>query len=143
MLSEIHNANFLAFWLKEWLRLGDRIPSEFNADMSLALLNAGVCAFTDYTSLASYTNALFRMILGDTNIAKPSCFIRIDIAHLMKNIASFKQFALMQPKVREIYIRCVALLMMEQDIHKAREIIKSVLIMAYSSTEGMHELIMT
>lgn len=47
MLSEINNANFITFWLNKWLRLGGKVPNEYCCGMSLAILNAGVCAFTD------------------------------------------------------------------------------------------------
>lgn len=136
VLSEANHSNFLCFWLKEWLRFGGRIPSEFCSDMSVALLNAGVCAFTQYSSLSEYTNALFALNLDDSVSTAPSCFIRIDIAHLIKNVAACKHFANVKPKVRETYIRCVALLLQETDFQEAQNLIKLVLIIAYSSSEG-------
>lgn len=136
MLSEANHSNYLCFWLKEWLRLGGTIPNEFCADMSVALLNAGVCAFTQYSCLTEYIKELFALNFGGSVLSIPECFVRIDIAHLLENIASCQHLSNEKPKVRETYIRCVALLLQEMDIHKAEELINSILIIAYSSTEG-------
>lgn len=136
MLSEANHSNFLCFWLKEWLRLGGTVPNEFCADMSIALLNAGVCSFTQYSSLTEYINVLFSLHFDGSILQIPDCFVRIDIAHLLKNVASSKHLADVRPKVRETYIRSVALLLQEVNLQEARNLIKSILIIAYSSTEG-------
>lgn len=135
MLSEIHNANFITFWLKEFIRLGASVPNEYCVDMSLALLNAGVNAFTNHSTLIDYMNAVFALNFDPTKPAPP-CFIRIDIAHLMKSVAMSKHFTKDKPKIRETYLRCVGLLLKETDIEEARKLIFSVLVMAYFSTEG-------
>lgn len=128
MLSEIHNANFISFWLK--------VPNEFCVDMSLALSNAAVNAFTSYKSLSEYVNLLFNMNF-DSEKPKPDVQLRFDIAHVMAHVAKCKELVNVKAKVRETYIRCVGLLIKETDINEARKIILSVLIMAYSSTEGV------
>lgn len=135
MLSEIHNANWITFWMKEFLRLGGSIPKEFCVDMSLALLNAGVCAFTEYLELQNYVNAVFKLNFDPTQ-PKPSVFIRIDIAHLLKCIAKLKLFSDKKPKVRQTFMRCIGLLLKETDIDETRKIILHIFIMAYSATEG-------
>lgn len=137
MLTEIHNANFIAFWIKEFLRLGGSIPNEFCVDMSKALVNASVSALTSFSSLTDYINTLFGFHLHTQHLA-PSCFIRIDIAHLLKNVATSKHFANSKAKVRETYTRCVGLILKETEFQEIRDIIFSVLIMAYSSTEGVY-----
>lgn len=136
MLSEIHNANFIGFWLKEFIRLGGSVPNEFCVDMSKALLNAAVNAFTSYLHLKSYINALFQKNFDNTK-PTPECFIRIDVAHLIKAVATCKHFANTKSKVRECYIRCIGLILKETDLNEVRRIIFSVLVMAYSETEGM------
>lgn len=142
ILTEHNFANFITFWLKEWLRIGGSVPNELCTDMSLALLNAGVCAFTSYCNLNDYINTLFGMNLEEEIDGIPvpqfECFIRIDIAHLLKNVASCKAFANKKSKVRETYVRCVALLVKETDIKQAKLIIQCILIMTYAQSEGMH-----
>lgn len=136
MLSEIHNANFIGFWLKEFIRLGGSTPNEFVVDMSRALLNAAVNAFTSHLHFKSYVNALFQKNFDNTK-PSPECFIRIDVAHLMKAVGDCKHFANSKPKVRDCYLRCVGLILQETDFDEARKIIYSVLVMAYSATEGI------
>lgn len=136
MLSEIHNANFIGFWLKEFIRLGGSIPNEFVVDMSKALLNAAVNSFTSYLNLKSYIKVLFSKNFDDTT-PTPECFIRIDVAHLIKAVSNNKHFADKKPKVREMYIRCIGLILQETDLMEVRKIIFSVLVMTYSATEGL------
>lgn len=139
MLSEVHNANFIGFWLKEFVRLGGSIPNEFVVDMSKALLNAAVTAFTSYLNLKAYINALFVLNFNDKKPI-PEMYLRIDIAHLLKAVSDCKHFVNKKPKVRETYMRCMGLLLKETNINEARNIIFSVLVMAYSETEGMFEI---
>lgn len=118
MLSEKHDANFIHFWLTEWLRLGGSVPKEFTSDMSLALLNAAARAFGKHPSLDSYLDTLFKCIISnesDTNLV-PGCFVRIDFNHLMKNVTSSKAFVSVRPKVKEFFVRCVAEMIKITDI---------------------------
>lgn len=140
MLSEVHNANFICYFLKEFVRLGGSTPSEFVVDMSLALLNAAATAFTSHLNLKSYINAVFAMNF-DSKRPKPEMYIRIDIAHLLKAVASCPHFVNKKPKVRETYIRCVGLLIKETNLDEAERIIFAILVMAYSETEGLREII--
>lgn len=138
MLSEKHDSNFINFWLTEWIRLGGGVPKEFTSDMSFALLNAAARAFGNHSSLSSYINTLFNCILSNdehVNLAS-NCFLRIDINHLMKNVASSKALSNVRPKVKEFFVRCVAELIKITDITMAREHICDVLIVANSHTEG-------
>lgn len=138
MLSEKHDANFIHFWLTEWLRLGGTVPKEFTSDMSLALLNAAARAFGNRSSLDSYIDSLFKCIIStdeDVHLA-PDCFVRIDINHLMKNAASSTAFIKVRPKVKEFFVRSVAEMVKITDIAIARQHIYDVLIVAYSQTEG-------
>lgn len=138
MVSEKHDANFIHFWLTEWLRLGGGIPREFTCDMSLALLNAGARAFGNHSSLSTYINTLFNCICSndELNTLAPTCFIRIDINHLMKNVASCPALSSVRPKVKEFFVRCVGELIKITDLNIARQHICDVLTVAYSQTEG-------
>lgn len=39
MISERHDADAIAYWLRRWIRDGVKIPNEIVCDMSLALLS--------------------------------------------------------------------------------------------------------
>lgn len=142
MLSEVHNANFITFWLNEWTRLGAETPNEFVCDMSLALLNAGVRAFAKLSSVQEYIGSLFSLVNAreDGTISSekiPNCFIRIDIAHLIKNVISCKALQGKQKKVKEFFTRSVAALVKMDSLITARCHILAVLVVAYTKTEGM------
>lgn len=140
MLSECHNANFISYWLKEFVRLGGSVPNEFCIDMSLALSNAVVNAYTSHKSLTDYADYLFSLNF-DSSKPKPELYLRFDIAHVLAHVAKCRELTNKKPKVREIYIRCVGLLITETNISEARRIISSVFVMAYSSTEGLWHFI--
>lgn len=136
MLSEAHNANFISFWLKEFIRLGGKIPNEFASDMSLALLNAAVTSFTSHPNLKSYISSLFALNFDET-APRPECYIRIDIAHFLKAIVSCKHLTNLKPKARETYVRCMGLMLKERDIGIIGKIIFAMIIRATTGTEGM------
>lgn len=134
MLSEAHNSNMITFWLNEWIRFGGMIPQEFICDMSLALLNAGVRAFTKEGTIHDYVNNLFSLIHSQENriISPnkiPACFIRIDFAHLMKNITGCKALQNKPLKVKDFYVRCITILIKTDSLNDARGHIKSVLML--------------
>lgn len=135
MLSEKHDTNFISYWLSEWIRLGATIPNEFVSDMSLALLGAAVKAFTKQSTLSLYIDYLYQMHLSGAPI-NPGCFIRIDIAHFMKNVARCKPLINSRKKVRDFYIRCVGLLLKTKAIEDAKYLIHAILVVALSKTEG-------
>lgn len=137
MLSERHDANIIFFWFTEWLRLGGSIPVWFISDMSLAILNAAARGFGKHPSLNSYIETLFKLIISnEKHIKKPDCFIRIDINHLIKNIASCSALSNVRPKVKEFFVRSFAELVKITDISQARMHISDILTVAYSQTEG-------
>lgn len=142
MLSEAQNANAINFWLNEWIRLGGMTPNEFVCDMSLALLNTAVRAFAKEWTIRDYVDHLF-ILTNDlesgspSNLKIPNCFIRIDIAHLMKNVASHKTLENKPIKARDFFIRCVGILVKMETIAEAKDHIKGVLIVANSETEGL------
>lgn len=140
MVSEKHDANFITFFLMEWLRNGGSVPNEFTVDMSLALLNAVARAFANYSSLNSYIDALFKYHISSnssTSFTVPNVFIRIDLAHLMKCVVSFESLRGVRPKVKEFFVRCVAELIKETSFKNAENHIRKVLIVALSKTEGL------
>lgn len=138
MVSERHDSNIIMFWLMEWRKQGGTVPKEFTSDMSLALLNAA--ALANYSSLDSYIAKLFEIVSSRESVPPsvvPVTFIRIDIAHLMKNVSDSDAFHGVRPKVKEFYIRCVADLVKETDLLNAAEHILNVLLVALCKTEGM------
>lgn len=143
LLSEDHSANFLTFWLSEFVKTHGDIPKVFVCDMSMALINAAVRAFGLHANITQYLDTLFRMSSNQNesmriSMKTPPCFIRIDFAHLMNLIRKNKSLASCNAwqKVKDFYMRCVAILIQIRSLDFARAHIYSVLIVAKSKTEG-------
>lgn len=127
MISESHNANSIHFWLAEWLRSGAPVPKEVVCDSSRALLIAIVRAFTDYLNIENYADA-FR------NSSLLKCYIRIDVAHFIKWYCSISKS--LNKKVKTFYLGAIGQLILCRNIISAKEIIKSIFIIALYETDG-------
>lgn len=139
MLSESNDANWLTYWMSAWVSRTADVPNQFTSDMSMALLNAAVRSFTSSESVADYIDLMFDLIGGNTANRKiPQCFVRIDIAHFMKNVTTCEALRNQPKKVRDFFIRCMAMLMIIDDFDEARDHILSVVIVTTSKTEGKH-----
>lgn len=148
-LSEDQSANFISFWLAEFLKTYGRTPKVFVCDMSFALINAAVRTFAEYPSIKEYLDIIFRLINRKNNpisinlahlelIKVPRCIVRIDFAHLMNHLK--RNPSLNAPgtwkKVKDFYMRSVAILIQARSIDFARSQIYSTLVVALSKTEG-------
>lgn len=148
-LSEDQSANFISFWLAEFLKTYGRTPKVFVCDMSFALINAAVRTFAEYPSIKEYLDIIFRLINRKNNpisinlahlelIKVPRCIVRIDFAHLMNHLK--RNPSLNAPgtwkKVKDFYMRSVAILIQARSIDFARSQIYSTLVIALSKTEG-------
>lgn len=130
------------FWLLEWRKQGGTVPKEFTVVMSLALLNAAARALANFSSLDAYMETLFQIVQNpESPPVAPSTFIRIDIAHLIKNVVDSDAFCDVRPKVKDFFVRCVALLIKKTDFVKARQHIQDVLFVALSTNEGKYALL--
>lgn len=148
-LSEDQSANFLAFWMSEFLKTHGAIPKLFVCDMSFALINAAVRTFGEYPNISAYLDTIFRLLNRKNEPIKlarslhdlirvPPCLVRIDFAHLMNLIKNNKALnsAGTWKKVKEFYMRCIAILIQVKSLDFARAHIYSTLIVAKSKTEG-------
>lgn len=122
--------------MSEFVKTCKDNPKIFVFDMSLALINAAARAFVQNANTVDYLNTLFNLhIKSDTSI--PPCLIRIDFAHLMNNVVKTESLKNSWKKIKDFYIRCVAILIQKKSLEEARNHICSVLIVAKSETEGI------
>lgn len=137
MLSEVHNMNHITHWFNEFIRLFDDTPNEFVSDMSNVLLNAAARSFGNCRNISEYVEVLFNMIRNPNDaVKKTECFIRIDIAHLVKNITSCDALKMKSAEQRELYIRATCLIIKSMGLQQAERIIHSILVVAKSETKG-------
>lgn len=136
LISERHDTNMLSFWLREWLRTPVPCPPEIVTDYSLALLNAISLAFNN-TDLNTYVDQCMTFLETSNYAHRPKCIIRLDIAHLVKQTCRWKCFDDKHMRVKDFYIRCIALLTKCTVIEKFRQICRDILIVAYSENEDI------
>lgn len=136
VLAEKNNGNFLTLWMSEWAAKSEDVPNQFTSDMSMAWLNAAVRSFAFSPSVAHYIDMMFDIAQGSNSRSVPPCYVRIDVAHLIKNVVTSDALKTARKKVRDFYIRCVGLLIQTDNIEGAKNLITRILTVANSSTEG-------
>lgn len=93
MLSKSHNTNAINYWLLEWRRVGALLPNslEVVTDFSIALINAVCIAFAGCAEGSSkYIKRCINVLNKSPGYKLPSCFIRVDVAHLLKFVTTWK-----------------------------------------------------
>lgn len=139
MLSEAHNTNAIAYWLLEWRRSGALPPKEIVIDFSMALINAVCMAFAGCSEGSSmYIQRCMNFLNKSESYKLPSCFIRVDIAHVLKFVTRWKVFNVpnIRRRVKEFYVRAIGQLSMTTDLNEAKLIIKNIFIVMLSKDEG-------
>lgn len=115
MLSEKHEAEFIEYWIRTWLRSGAMKPAKAVSDYSRALLLAMCLAFNNIT-LKSYIQRCFAHIKKSLPV-KISTHIRVDVAHLIHLVSRWKCFKLISHlEVKQFFLRCVALMIETSDL---------------------------
>lgn len=138
MLSERNNTNAIVYWLSEWRRLGAKPQKEFICDFSVALISAACRTFTCSYDMNSYINVCWKIISKEDNVLLPQCYIRVDVAHVIKVVSRWKEIHASETrkKVRQFYLRSIGQLILSTHINEAKHILESICIVALSETEG-------
>lgn len=137
MLSEVHTMSHITYWFNEFVRLFKDIPNVFVSDMSSVLLNAAAKSFGGCADLTDYIDWLFNTLRKtDNNARNVNCFIRIDVAHLVKNVTTCDALKLKSSLQREFFIRATCLIVKCTGLTQAERVLRSILIVAKSDTKG-------
>lgn len=140
MISETHNTSHIVYWLFEFVRLFQDIPNTFISDMSIVLLSSAAIAFAGFGSVWDYIDWLFAIITSQniTSARLPKCQIRIDLNHLVKNIANCDAIKLKPnpPNHKQFLVRATCLLIKCASLEKARSILYSILVVTKSKVQG-------
>ena len=137
MLSEAHDTATIEYWLNKWIKDVKKVPQESVTDFSLALIGASCRAFNE-CSIKSYLRSVSSILAGNIK-EKPRCYLRIDVAHLIKFVSRWKCFDSKARLIRKFYIRCVALMVKCNTNKELEEIIINTLILCKSDTCGKKE----
>lgn len=139
MISERHDNIAIYNWLSRWLKSGVPPPKETCCDMSLALLSAIVRSFTQYSSLNDYINVCSLLLFENNSRHSfwlPKCYIRIDVAHFVKNLTKWSPFKTVSKRVKEIYLRVICLIVKSQSISEIKTLLLSIFVVASNETSG-------
>jgi len=139
MLSESHNTNTICFWLLEWRRNGALLPKEVVTDFSMALINAVCMSFSGCAEGSStYIQRCMDVLLKSPGYKLPSCYVRVDVAHLLKFVSTWKSLnnTHVRRRVKEFYVRAIGQLVMTTDLNEAKFLITNIFIVMLSEYEG-------
>lgn len=136
MISEKQDTLTIFNWIAQWMRCGIQTPNEAVCDYSLALLNAMAMAFCKNSSIKLYVSQCFEVASGHhQNLS--NCYIRIDIAHIIKIICRNKN---LQGKknwsLKEFYVRGIRLLVTATNIDQFKNILTVLITVMLSKTDG-------
>jgi len=140
MLSERHDTNSIAHWLQEWIKDGAPCPKIVVMDQSLALMSAAVKSFTQYSSLNMYLDVCSSWIICDNKYPLPTTMIRNDFNHIMKLLSSWPEFKTSSYRIKNFYLRSLALVIQSTDFETIKYLLKSIFIVALIETEGINAI---
>lgn len=105
--------------------------------MSTVLLNAAAKSFAGCANINDYVNWLFNLVkFGNDNGREINCFIRIDVAHFIKNLTESDGIKGKPASHKQFYVRSTCLLIKCLSLAQAELILTSILIVAKSSAKG-------
>lgn len=140
LLTEKHDAVFVSYWLKEWLRHDIPIPKSIVCDFSRALLNACSMAFNE-KCLGKYLDHSIKYLIqepGNTIYDPLECLILLDIAHFIKMITRWSCWQNARLK-KDFFIRAIGLLTKASTLDIFLSTVRDVLLVAMSEYSSFDE----
>jgi len=93
-------------------------------------------AFCDGWSLQKYTDKCF-LLLNDKTREVPKCYIRLDVAHMIKIFCRFKYLLVKKDKsLKEFYVRGMRLLLTSDSLTQFEEILQDLFNVMMCETDG-------
>lgn len=136
MISEKQEGLTILNWLGQWMKSGINPPNEAVCNFSFALLGAMSRIFCNGRSLRFYLEKCF-FILQGKDIKIPQCYLRIDVAHIIKIFCRFKCLTGNNNKrLKQFYVRGFRLLLISSHIEEFKSILTSLLTIMLSETDG-------
>lgn len=111
-------------------------PDEVVVDDSAALLKSCANVFGRCINIDEYLGKCFNVLdIGDIQ-RLPKCFIRLDVAHFVKNLHKSKVFSDVGYQVKHFYLSIIGGILQTSSFDAIREIIRHMLIIANYPLEG-------
>lgn len=140
MLSQDLTANFIYYWLLNWLK-NNKCPREIIMDESPALLSSCVMAFTKQKCLNEYLSACILSLLHDH--PSPYAFIRIDRSHFIRSLYRNKFLQKLDFRIRHMYLKIFGFFIQCSDLKEIEMRIRDVFVVCknkYVTDEVMNSI---
>lgn len=134
-ISEYQASNFIKHCFDIWLNKGSSVPRECVMDHSKALLNATCLSFNKCTY--KYYLAKVYQNLSENTSNSFDCYIRIDIAHLIKSVTRWKRFKECEPRVKDFYLRIIGRLSKTTSVDEFMKIIRGTFIVCQNPKKNI------
>lgn len=143
MLSAQQDSIKISYFLDRWLQ-DFSTPNEITVDDSAALQKSCSKSFAQCKNTSEYVMKCFDILTGKSSFL-PSCFIRLDVSHLVKNWHRNKELRKMDAQVRQLYLAVFGFLMQCEDFEKIEQIVEHMVTIANipCMTEGNEYAIST
>lgn len=105
------------------------VPNEVTIDDSAALIKSVVTALTKSGSPKNYIRQCLQILHGNLS-ESVECYIRLDVAHFVKNVVRNKVFAKMLAKQKMFYQSLIGALMRCETFALITEIVEKILLVA-------------
>jgi len=119
----------------QWTRDGAPSPKIVVTDQSITLMFACVRSFTQYSNLTTYLEVCSSLVLTPGKYSIPNCFIRNDIAHIMKLITSWNEFKGLTYRINFFYLRAIGLIIFRTNFNDAKKLLELLLIISLNETD--------
>lgn len=133
MLSSQQDATRISYFLDRW-KIDFSIPSEIAIDDSKALQKSCAKSFNGCRDINEYIRKCFEVLNGDRN-KLPKTFIRLDVAHYIKNLHRQKELKKMDGSVRQLYLAVFGYLMQCKNFEEISKIVEHLVILANAFEE--------
>lgn len=126
-ISADQHTRKIVYFLEVW-KESFGTPNEITVDDSSALIKATIVAFTCCKTTDEYLERCQNILNGSGDNLE--CYIRLDVAHFVKNVVRNEVFKSMHPKLKQFYTCIIGLMMKCDSFYKIKEIVKHALIVA-------------
>lgn len=132
MISELNDANMIAYWLREFIKSGGRKPDRMITDQGKSL-RSGICSSMNNLTFKQYNQVCLLILQGkvpnflDTQMSS-------DISHLMNVPKRWPNFMKMKPKVQQLYEHWMGILSSIDELEHFETFFKADITLASSKT---------
>lgn len=133
MLSAQQDSTRIAYFLKRWLESFKR-PAEAVMDDSKALLKSCAESFTSCENINDYIRKCYAVLNGEHD-QLPKCYLRLDIAHFVKNLHKIEIIRKMGPIAKQFYLSCFGVIIQCENFDSIIEIAKNMVNLANGAPE--------